>query len=75
MTVLNALDKNKAKSIKNLVEERIITPKEGIFPKIKDLYYLWDGGMIFQHLKELIEEGIAEKIEEKGFLNSKYILI
>ena len=75
MMVLNALDKSKPKSIKQLVEEHIITPKERIYPEIKELYYLWDGGMIFQHLKEFMEKGVVEKVEEKDFLNSKYILI
>ena len=74
LAVLDALNKTKPRSIKQLVEEHIITPKERIYHAIKELYYLWDGGMIFQHLKEFIEDGIVEKVDEKDFLNHKYIL-
>jgi len=31
--------------------------------------------MIYQHILEFVENGIVEKIEEKDFLNDKYILI
>ncbi|MFX1394045.1 MAG: MBL fold metallo-hydrolase [Promethearchaeota archaeon] len=73
--ILNSLSKTKPKSIKNLVDERILTPEKEIYPPIKDLYYLWDGGMILQHLNEFIEKQIIEKIEEKDLLNDKYILV
>jgi len=73
--VLKALSKTNPKSIKDLVLERIITPEERISQPLKDLYYLWDGGMIYQHILEFVENGIVEKIEEKDFLNDKYILI
>ncbi|MHA1293982.1 MAG: MBL fold metallo-hydrolase [Promethearchaeota archaeon] len=73
--IINALDKNKPKSIKELVLEGTITPVEKMNPYIKDLYFLWDGGMIYQHLQELVENKIVRKISEKGFLKDKYILV
>jgi glyoxylase-like metal-dependent hydrolase (beta-lactamase superfamily II) len=73
--VKNAFSKTNPKSIKDLVLERIITPEERIYQPLKELYYLWDGGIIHQHILEFIEKGIIEKVEEKDFLNDKYILI
>ena len=75
LKVLKSLSKTQPKSIKELVEERIITPEARIYPEIKYLYYLWDGGTIFQHIKEFADRGIVEKVEEIDFLNDKYILI
>jgi len=72
--VFEALKKNKPVSLRELVEKRIITPEKRIVEPIKDLYYLWDGGMIYQHLIELIQEGKVDKIEHNGFLSNEYIL-
>jgi glyoxylase-like metal-dependent hydrolase (beta-lactamase superfamily II) len=72
--VINSLSKKRPKSLKELVEERIITPKERIYKPIEDLYYLWDGGMINQHLRELKQENRVKKIEKNDFLSNEYIL-
>ena len=55
--------------------EYLLTPKEKINPIIKDGYLLWDGGMILQHFKEFLEQGIIEKVEEKSILDDTYILL
>lgn len=72
--VLEALHENKPTSIRELVERRIITPEDRIVEAIKDLYYLWDGGMIYQHLQELIKENRVNEIKQDGFLSNEYIL-
>jgi len=73
--VIDALSKTNSKSIKDLVLDRIITPEERIYQPLKELYYLWDGGIIYKHILEFVEKGFVEKVEEKDFLNDKYILI
>ncbi len=73
--VFHALSKKNEKSIKEIVLEGIFTPLEKQNPYIKDLYLLWDGGMIHQHLLKFIERGLAKKVANKDFLNDKYILI
>ena len=73
--VIDALSKTNPKSIKDLVLDRIITPEERIYQPLKELYYLWDGGIIYKHILEFVEKGFVEKVEEKDFLNDKYILI
>lgn len=71
--VWEALSNSTPKTIRQLVSEHIITPKKRKFPPIKNLYQLWDGGMIYQHLQEFIQEGKVERIEQSGFLSDKYI--
>ena len=73
--VLEALSKTEPKSIKDLVYEWFMTPKDRAHPLIKELYLLWDGGMIAQHLREFQDQGLVRKIEEKDFLNDNYILV
>lgn len=73
--VLNHLSTTQPKSIKELVLEWFMTPLERRNPIIKDMYLLWDGGMIYQHLLEFIDQGIVQKVEEKDFLNDTYILV
>ncbi len=73
--IFNALSKNVPKSIKELVYEGVITPKERMVAFIKDLYLLWDGGRIYHHLNDFIERGLVEKIEELDLVNDKYLLI
>ncbi|TXT63405.1 MAG: hypothetical protein BAJALOKI1v1_730003 [Promethearchaeota archaeon] len=73
--VLNSLNSHKAKSLRKLVDERIITPPERVYEPIRELYYLWDGGMINQHLIELINEQKVKKIKKADFLSHKYIKI
>jgi glyoxylase-like metal-dependent hydrolase (beta-lactamase superfamily II) len=72
--VINSLSKEKPQSLRELVEKRIITPKERIFEPIKELYYLWDGGMIHQHLNELIIQNRVKKIEKNDFFSHEYLL-
>jgi glyoxylase-like metal-dependent hydrolase (beta-lactamase superfamily II) len=72
--VINALKETTYKTIPDLVNEHIITPKERIYEPIKSLYLLWDGGKIYHHLNELIEEGLVQKQEENGILSDKYKL-
>ncbi len=72
--VINSLSKEKPQSLRELIDQRIITPQERIFEPIKELYYLWDGGMIHQHLLELINENRVKKIEKKDFFSHEYIL-
>ena len=72
--VLEALHEDNPMSIRKLVEKRIITPEDRIVEAIKDLYYLWDGGMIYQHLQELIKENRVREIKQDGFLSNEYIL-
>ena len=72
--VINSLSKEKPQSLRKLIEKRIITPKERIFEPIKELYYLWDGGMINQHLNELIIENRVKKIEKNDFFSHEYLL-
>jgi len=73
--VLQTLSKSEPKSIREMVFQGILTPTNKMNPSIKDLYLLWDGGMVLQHIKELIEQGLAEKVEEKNILDDKYILV
>ncbi|MHA1272783.1 MAG: MBL fold metallo-hydrolase [Promethearchaeota archaeon] len=73
--VLNALKKDKPKTIKELVYEGTLTPKERMNPIVKDLYLVWDGGKIYLHLQDLIERGLVKKVKEKDFLNDRYILL
>ena len=73
--VLNALSKTVPKSIKDMVYEGVITPKDRMVDFIKDLYLLWDGGRIYHHLNDFIERGMVEKVEEKDLVNDKYLLI
>ncbi|MHA1150368.1 MAG: MBL fold metallo-hydrolase [Promethearchaeota archaeon] len=73
--VLEHLSKTHAKSIKELVLEWFMTPIEKRNALIKDMYFRWDGGMIYQHLSEFIKKGIVKKVEVKDFLNDKYILV
>ncbi|TXT61083.1 MAG: hypothetical protein BAJALOKI2v1_50051 [Promethearchaeota archaeon] len=72
--VKQALKKNQTKTIKNLVEENIITPKRRKHEIIKDLYLLWEGGKIYHHLNELIEKGVVQKQKGKDLLSDKYKL-
>ncbi|TFG00575.1 MAG: MBL fold metallo-hydrolase [Promethearchaeota archaeon] len=72
--VLSALTEKKPFSLRELVQKRLITPENRIVEPIKDLYYLWDGGMIYQHLQELISEGLVKEIEKGSFLSNRYIL-
>ncbi|MBD3213339.1 MAG: hypothetical protein GF311_12085 [Candidatus Lokiarchaeota archaeon] len=72
--ILGSLNKDAFISIKELVEMRIITPSERIFEPIKDLYYLWDGGMILNHMRELVREDKVQEIEGEIFLQNKYKL-
>lgn len=73
--VLNALSRTRPKTIKELVLERIITRQESIVELIKDLYMLWDGGMIYHHLEDLIEKNLVKKVESKDILTDKYLLV
>jgi glyoxylase-like metal-dependent hydrolase (beta-lactamase superfamily II) len=73
--IIKSLSKNEAKSIKELVEDGVMTPKEKQFEPIKGMYYLWDGGTIYQHLKELEEENRVLRIQGKDFLNQKFKLV
>ncbi|MHA1491017.1 MAG: MBL fold metallo-hydrolase [Promethearchaeota archaeon] len=71
--ILNAISKTTLKTIKELVLDKVLNPQKKFIPMIKELYLFWDGGMIFHHLNEFIEQGLVEKIEEIDFLNDKYI--
>lgn len=73
--VLKALSRKKAKTLKEMVEERIITPKERVFEPIRGMYFLWDGGIIYQHLKELEKENRVLRTEGTNFLTQKFKLI
>lgn len=72
--ILDCLNKNEYKPIEQIVEERILTPPERIFEPIKNLYYLWDGGMILNHLRELTDKNIVQEIKGINFLHNKYKL-
>ncbi|MFO7794643.1 MAG: MBL fold metallo-hydrolase [Promethearchaeati archaeon] len=72
--IVDCLNTRNYKSIKAIVEERILTSTDRIFEPIKELYYIWDGGMILNHLDELNKKGIVEKIKGNTFLDNKYKL-
>jgi glyoxylase-like metal-dependent hydrolase (beta-lactamase superfamily II) len=72
--ILASLKRDAFLSIKELVEMRILTPPERIFQPIKDLYYLWDGGMILNHMRELLKEDKVQEIKDEIFLQNKYKL-
>ncbi|TFG00695.1 MAG: MBL fold metallo-hydrolase [Promethearchaeota archaeon] len=74
MKIIDSLNSHNYKSIKEIVEQRILTSADKIFEPIKELYYIWDGGMILNHLDELYEKNIVEKIKGNTFLDNKYKL-
>jgi glyoxylase-like metal-dependent hydrolase (beta-lactamase superfamily II) len=73
--VLSALSQTNPKSIKELVYEGVLTPPDRMNSLVKDLYLLWDGGMVLQHLIDFQERGIVKKVEEKDLVNDKYLII
>ncbi|TFF87303.1 MAG: MBL fold metallo-hydrolase [Promethearchaeota archaeon] len=72
--ILEALKEKKSLSIRELVNKKVLNPEKRMREPIKDLYYLWDGGMIYQHLQELLNEDRIKKIEHNGFLSNEYVL-
>ncbi len=73
--ILSALSKSKPKSIKDLVLEWIIRPQRISVDFITELFFLWDGGIIYHHLNDLIKKKIVEKAKKVNFLNDEYVLI
>jgi glyoxylase-like metal-dependent hydrolase (beta-lactamase superfamily II) len=73
--VLSALSRTVPKSIKDLVYEGVLTAPDRMNSLVKDLYLLWDGGMILQHIIDFRERKIVEKVEKKDLVNDKYLLI
>ncbi|MGV9173564.1 MAG: MBL fold metallo-hydrolase [Promethearchaeia archaeon] len=73
--VLAALSKTKPKSIRDLTHRWILRSKERVNPLIKDLYLLWDGGMIYHHLNEFVDQGLIQKVEKnENIIDEKYLL-
>lgn len=73
--VLDALRKKEPKTIRAMVFEGVITPKSRQNSLIKNLYLLWDGGMIHQHLQEFMARGLVKNLDNESFLTDRYILV
>ncbi len=73
--VLDALSSTEYKTIIELARERIITPAKRIHPTMLNLHDFWDGGMIYNHLKILIQQGVVEKLDKNDILKDQYKLI
>lgn len=73
--ILAHLSKSEPKSIRELTYEWTLRSEERVNPIIKDLYLLWDGGMIYHHLQEFIEEGRVKKAKiDENIMDEQYIL-
>ncbi|MFO8017661.1 MAG: MBL fold metallo-hydrolase [Promethearchaeia archaeon] len=74
--ILAALSPSEPKSIRDLTYRWVLRSENRVNPLIKDLYLLWDGGMIYHHLQEFIAQGLVEKVDtSENIMDETYISV